>query len=109
MASAMENVATNGQAGPVAVVQGGALAVPTLLGRSAPRIPVAGRIRAGIKVLTRRAAENDRVRTIYERGFRAGYEEAYRRAYSHFERRHDHGRCGDGYYAREVPRYRYSR
>ncbi len=27
MASAMENVATNGQAGPVAVVQGGALAV----------------------------------------------------------------------------------
>ena len=58
MASAMENVATNGQAGPVAVVQGGALAVPTLLGRTAPRIPVAGRIRAGIKVLTRRAAEN---------------------------------------------------
>ena len=56
MASAMENVATNGQAGPVAVVQGGALAVPTLLGRTAPRIPVAGRIRAGIKVLTRRAA-----------------------------------------------------
>lgn len=48
-------------------------------------------------------------RWSYERGFRAGYEEAYRRAYSHFERRHDHGRCGDGYYAREIPRYRYSR
>ena len=72
MASAMENVATNGQAGPVAVVQGGALAVPTLLGRTAPRIPVAGRIRAGIKVLTRRAAENERVRAIYERGVEQG-------------------------------------
>ena len=72
MASAMENVATNGQAGPVAVVQGGALAVPTLLGRTAPRIPVAGRIRAGIKVLTRRAAENQRVRAIYERGVEQG-------------------------------------
>jgi hypothetical protein len=68
----MENVATNGQAGPVAVVQGGALAVPTLLGRTAPRIPVAGRIRAGIKVLTRRAAENERVRAIYERGVEQG-------------------------------------
>ena len=72
MASAMENVATAGQAGPVAVVQGGALAVPTLLGRTAPRIPVAGRIRAGIKVLTRRAAENERVRAIYERGVEQG-------------------------------------
>jgi hypothetical protein len=68
----MDNVATNGQAGPVAVVQGGALAVPTLLGRTAPRIPVAGRIRAGIKVLTRRAAENERVRAIYERGVEQG-------------------------------------
>ena len=72
MASAMENVATNDQAGPVAVVQGGALAVPTLLGRTAPRIPVAGRIRAGIKVLTRRAAENERVRALYERGVEQG-------------------------------------
>ncbi len=70
--SAMDNVATNGQAGPVAVVQGGTLAVPSLLGRSAPRIPVAGRIRAGIKVLTRRAAENERVRAIYERGVEQG-------------------------------------
>jgi Recombination directionality factor-like len=69
---AMQNVATNGQAGPVAVVQGGAIAVPTLLGSTAPRIPVAGRIRAGIKVLTRRAAENDRVRAIYERGVEQG-------------------------------------
>jgi hypothetical protein len=65
---AMENVPPNGHARPVAVVQGGALTVPTLLGRAAPRIPVAGRIRAGIKVLTRRAAENERVRAIYECG-----------------------------------------
>lgn len=70
MASAMKNVATNGPVGPVAVVQGCAL--PTLLGRTAPRIPVAGRIRAGIKVLTRRAAENERVRAVYERGVAQG-------------------------------------
>jgi hypothetical protein len=49
-----------------------ALSVPTLLGRASPRIPVAGRIRAGIKVLTRRAAENERVRAIYERGVGQG-------------------------------------
>jgi hypothetical protein len=71
-ASAIENAATNGQGGPVTVVQGGAPGVPTLLGRTAHRIPVAGRIRAGIKVLTRRAAENERVRAIYERGVEQG-------------------------------------
>ena len=68
MDTAMQNTPTNGQALPVAVVQGGSLAVPTLLGRTVRRIPVSGRIRAGIKVLTRRAAENERVRAIYERG-----------------------------------------
>ncbi len=72
MGSAMENVATNGPAGPVAMAQAAALAMPTLLGRAAPRIPVAGRIRAGIKVLTRRAAENEQVRAIYERGVMQG-------------------------------------
>ncbi len=72
MDSAMRNAPANGQARPVAVVQGGALTVPTLLGRAAPRIPVAGRIRAGIKVLTRRAAEHERVRAIYERGVEQG-------------------------------------
>jgi hypothetical protein len=45
----------------------------------------------------------------YERGFRSGFEEGYRRAYAHFERRHDHGRCDTRYYTREIPRYRYSR
>lgn len=72
MDNATQNLPTNGQARPVAVVQGGALTVPTLLGRAAPRIPVAGRIRAGIKVLTRRAVENERVRAIYERGVGQG-------------------------------------
>jgi len=69
---ATETPSTNGRARPVAVIQGGGPAVPTLLGRAAPRIPVAGRIRAGIKVLTRRAAENERVRAIYEQGVRQG-------------------------------------
>jgi Recombination directionality factor-like len=71
----MESVPTssiNGHARPVTVVQGSALTAPTLLGRKAPRIPVAGRIRAGIKVLTRRAAENDLARSIYERGVEQG-------------------------------------
>ena len=69
---AMEKAATNGQGDPVAVVQGSAVGLPTLLGRAAPRVPVAGRIRAGIKVLTRRAVENERVRAIYERGVAQG-------------------------------------
>jgi Recombination directionality factor-like len=72
MDSSMPTSSINGHARPVAVVQSSALAVPTLLGRTAPRIPVAGRIRAGIKVLTRRAAENERVRAIYERGVEQG-------------------------------------
>ena len=59
---------TNGQARPIAVAQGSAFTVPTLLGRVAPRIRVAGRIRAGIKALARRAAENERVRAIYDPG-----------------------------------------
>jgi hypothetical protein len=56
----------------LAVVQGGQLAIPTLLGQAAPRIPVAGRIRAGIKVLTKRAAEQQRAREIYDEGVAAG-------------------------------------
>ena len=72
MDSSMQTPSINGHMRPIAVVQGGALTVPTLLGRTAPRIPVAGRIRAGIKVLTRRAAENELVRAIYERGVTQG-------------------------------------
>ena len=72
MGSTTDNVLTNGQARPITVVPDGALVAPTLLGRAAPRIPVAGRIRAGIKVLTRRAAENHIARAIYERGASQG-------------------------------------
>jgi hypothetical protein len=46
--------------------------ITTLLGRAAPRIPVAGRIRAGIKVLTRKAAEFDEARRLYEEGVAQG-------------------------------------
>lgn len=44
----------------------------TLLGRDLARLPTAGRIRAGIKVLTRRAAEHPRARAIYEQGVADG-------------------------------------
>lgn len=51
----------------------GAVAVrPTILGASATHIPVGGRIRAGIMVLTRRAAENQRAQSIYAAGVAAG-------------------------------------
>lgn len=63
---------TNGSANSLAPVKGGAVAIPTLLGRTATRFPTGGRIRAGIKVLTRKAAEHDRAREIYEHGVAAG-------------------------------------
>ncbi len=69
---AMAQGKVNGQGGALVPTAGGALAIPTLLGRSAPRIPVGGRIRAGIKVLTRRAAESARAREIYDAGVAAG-------------------------------------
>lgn len=69
---AVANGSMNGQARAVAFApQGGAL-TPTLLGRSAPRIPVGGRIRAGIKVLTRKAAEHQQAVEIYEKGVAEG-------------------------------------
>jgi hypothetical protein len=58
-----------------------AVAVPstpvTLLGQRQPRIPTAGKIRAGIKVLTKAAASNPRVKAIYEEGLgsKATFEE----------------------------------
>jgi hypothetical protein len=39
---------------PVIAVQGGVTAAPTLLGQGPARMPTGGKIRAGIKVLTRR-------------------------------------------------------
>ena len=44
-------------------------ALPTLLGRQAPRIPVGGRIRAGIKVLTKKA---EALRLLLFAGVRPG-------------------------------------
>lgn len=44
-------------------------AIPiTLLGQKAPRIPTAGKIRAGIKVLTKKAASDPRVKAMYDNG-----------------------------------------
>jgi hypothetical protein len=56
----------------LATASPGALGAPTLLGRSAMRIPVGGRIRAGIKVLTKRAEEVAEAKAIYSAGVAAG-------------------------------------
>jgi hypothetical protein len=45
---------------------------PSLLGERSVRIPVSGKLRSGIKVLTKTAAQSDRARAIYERGLAAG-------------------------------------
>lgn len=45
---------------------------PTILGRGPIRIPTAGKIRAGIKVLTRKAAQHPKARAIYEKGLGEG-------------------------------------
>ena len=68
MASAIVTVHGGGTAQVTAQVTGPA----TLLGQSVPRIPTAGKIRAGIKVLTRAASEQPRAREIYDRGVAAG-------------------------------------
>ena len=57
---------------PVITVQGGITAIPTLLGQNPPRIPTGGKIRAGIKVLTKKAAEQPRAKAIYDQGVAAG-------------------------------------
>jgi hypothetical protein len=56
----------------VVTVQGGPDAPPTLLGRETPRIPVGGKIRPGIKVLTKAASENTQAQEIYNKGVAAG-------------------------------------
>src|ERR1700686_3135232 len=45
--------------------------IPTVLGQGALRIPTAGKIRAGIMVLTKAAANNAKAKEIYERGVKA--------------------------------------
>jgi hypothetical protein len=56
----------------VLVEQGGSIAAPTLLGQGPARIPTGGKIRAGIKVLTRKAAESPRRGRSTSRAWRAG-------------------------------------
>lgn len=60
---------------PAVVLHGGPAALPTLLGNGTngtPRLPTGGKIRAGIKVLTRRAAEVPRAQAIYDQGLNQG-------------------------------------
>lgn len=58
---------------PVIAVQGGgATPSPTLLGQGPARIPTGGKIRAGIKVLTKKAAGEPKAKAIYEQGVVAG-------------------------------------
>lgn len=56
---------------PIVAVSSAA-APPTLLGQAPARIPTGGKIRAGIKVLTKAAAENPQALAIYERGVADG-------------------------------------
>jgi hypothetical protein len=55
----------------VVTINGAQPALPTLLGQGAVRIPTGGKIRAGIKVLTKKAAEHPKAKAIYERGMSA--------------------------------------
>src|SRR5215813_6366259 len=59
---------SNGSGNAVVAVNGAAFNPPTLLGRGALRIPTAGKIRAGIQVLTKIAAANPKAKEIYEHG-----------------------------------------
>ena len=56
---------------PAIAIQSGGI-TPTLLGQSPARIPTGGKIRAGIKVLTKKAAEQPKAKAIYEQGVAAG-------------------------------------
>lgn len=51
---------------------GGVNALPTLLGQAPARIPTGGKIRPGIMVLTRRAAELSEAKAIYSQGVAQG-------------------------------------
>ena len=59
-------------ANAIVTVHGGPDPAPTILGRGAVRIPTAGKIRAGIKVLTKKAAQHPKARAIYEKGLGDG-------------------------------------
>lgn len=57
---------------PVVTVQGSPCSVPTLLGQAPARISTGGKIRAGIKVLTKKAADEPKAQAIYDQGVAAG-------------------------------------
>ena len=59
-------------ANAIMTIHGGPVVPATVLGQGASRIPTAGKIRAGIKVLSRTASEQPRAREIYDQGVAAG-------------------------------------
>ena len=59
-------------ANAIVTVHGGPSFIATVLGQSPPRIPTAGKIRAGIRVFARTASEQPRAREISEHGVAAG-------------------------------------
>lgn len=59
-------------ANAIVTVQGGTPALPTLLGQGPTRIPTGGKIRPGIMVLTKKAAEVPGAKTIYLEGVADG-------------------------------------
>lgn len=59
-------------ANAVVTVQGSSVASPTLLGQAPARIPTGGKIRPGIMILTRKAAEHPEAKAIYARGVAEG-------------------------------------
>ena len=56
----------------IVAINGGGAVPPTLLGQGPARIATGGKIRAGIKILTKKAAENPQAQEIYDRGVAAG-------------------------------------
>ena len=56
----------------IVAIKGNGAALPTLLGQGPARISTGGKIRAGIKVLTKKAAENPKAKEIYDQGVAAG-------------------------------------
>lgn len=57
---------------PIVTLNGKPAVTPTVLGHGPARIPIGGKIRAGIKVLTRRAADEPLARQIYDQGVASG-------------------------------------
>lgn len=50
----------------------GQLVAPSIINQAPPRIPIGGKIRPGIKVLTRHAEQNAKARALYEQGLTDG-------------------------------------